>query len=94
MTGNKGVLTRRYEALLAEYPGEERFFENNMSDLFFAMEDIRTDSELSDIRRLYETFNLSTEHPFQYASSSCYAAEDAMIELLDFKRSLVNRVLH
>lgn len=89
-----GTCAKRYESLCAEYPGEEKFFEDNMTELLFAMQDIRTDKELSDIRRFFETQSLRAEQPYQYSSSSCFAVEDIMIALIDFKRSLRGRVLH
>jgi hypothetical protein len=77
---------RRFEELKANYPDQEEFFEENEADLLFAMRDVRTEKELSDIRKNVENAVLRPEEPYQYSSSSCYAAEDAMIALLDFKR--------
>lgn len=85
---------KRYEALCAEYPTESDFFEENMLELLFAMQDTRTEKELSDIRYFYETASLRAEHPYEYSSTSCFAAEDAVIRLLDFKREMANRTLH
>ena len=64
----------------------EEFFVDNRDELLFAMRDVRTERELSDIRRYVETATLRPDEPYQYSSSSCFAAEDAMIALLDFKR--------
>ncbi len=89
-----GTCVKRYESLCAEYPGEEKFFEDNMTELLFAMQDIRTDKELSDIRRFFETQSLRAETPYQYTTTSCFAAEDVMIALLDLKRELDRRTLH
>jgi hypothetical protein len=89
-----GVCTKRYEALCAEYPEEGKFFEDNMSELLYALQDVRTEKELLDIRLFHETSTLRAETPYQYSSTSCFAVEDTMIELLDFKRSLVGRTLH
>jgi hypothetical protein len=76
----------RYEDLKANYPGQEDFFLDHQDELLFAMRDVRTEKELTDIRRYVETAALRPDEPYQYNSSSCYAAEDAMIALLDFKR--------
>lgn len=79
---------QRFEELRANYPDQKEFFEENEIDLLFAMRDVRTEKELSDIRKHIETANLRPEEPYQYSSSSCYAAEDAMIALLDLKNYL------
>ncbi len=79
---------QRFEDLKANYPEQEDFFLDHQDELLFAMRDIRTEKELTDIRRYVETAALRTDEPYQYSSSSCYAAEDAMIALLDFKRLL------
>ncbi len=76
----------RFEDLKANYPEQEEFFVDNRDELLFAMRDVRTEKELTDIRRYVETAALRPDEPYQYSSSSCYAAEDAMIALLDFKR--------
>ena len=78
----------RFEELKANYPEQEDFFLDNEDELLFAMRDVRTEKELTDIRRYVEVAALRPNEPYQYSSSSCYAAEDAMIELLDFKRLL------
>jgi len=76
----------RYEDLKANYPEQEDFFLEHQDELLFAMRDVRTEKELTDIRRYVETAALRPDEPYQYSSSSFYAAEDAMIALLDFKR--------
>jgi len=78
----------RFEDLKASYPEQEEFFVDNRDELLFAMRDVRTEKELTDIRRYVETAALRADEPYQYESTSCYAAEDAMIALLDFKRLL------
>ena len=78
----------RFEELKSNYPDQEAFFLDNQYELLFAMRDVRTEGELRDIRRYIETAALRPDEPYQYSSSSCYAAEDAMIALLDFKRLL------
>jgi hypothetical protein len=83
-----GKCTKRYEALCLDYPDEQEFFEDNMSELIFAMRDVLTEKELSDIRYFYETAPLRSEQTYQYPTTSCYAAESVMIELLDYKRLL------
>ncbi len=79
---------QRLEDLKANYPEEEDFFLDNEEELLVAMRSVRTEKELSDIRRYVETATLRANEPYQYASTSCYAAEDAVIALLDFKRLL------
>ncbi len=79
---------RRYEELKANYPEQEAFFVDNRDALLFAMEDVRTEKELSDVRRYIETAELRPDATYHYSSSSCYAAEDDMIQLLDIKRFL------
>jgi len=87
-----GKCAARLRSLRKEYPGQENFFDDNEEELLFAMQDIRTEKELDDIMRYMETKDLSqireSERGYQYSSSSYYAAEDAMIALLDFKRLL------
>lgn len=80
--------TYRFEDLKSDYPEQEAFFDENEIELLFAMEDVRTEQELLDIRLYIENAPLRSEEPYQYSSSSCYAAEDAMIALLDFSRFL------
>jgi len=79
---------RRFEDLKANYPEQEDFFLDHQDELLLAMRDVRTEKELTDIRRYIETAALRTNDGYQYFSSSYYAAEDAMIELIDFKRRL------
>jgi len=74
---------KRFIALKEEYPGQEAFFENNKEDLLFAMQDIKSEKELRDIRQYIEVGSLYNSVPYQYSSSSCFAAEDAMIALVD-----------
>jgi hypothetical protein len=83
-----GKCARRFEELKANYPDQNEFFNENEAELIFAMRDVRTEKELRDIRRYVETAALRTDEPYQYSSSSCYAAEDAMITLLDIKSYL------
>jgi FKBP-type peptidyl-prolyl cis-trans isomerase (trigger factor) len=83
-----GKCAQRYEELRSDYPDVVDFFEENESEILFAMQDIRSEKELDDILKFHETSTLRPETPYQYSSSSCYAAEDAMIQLLDFKRYL------
>jgi len=79
---------QRFEDLKATYPEQEDFFLDNEEELLMAMRDVRTEKELTDIRRYVETAALRPDEPYQYETTSCYAAEDAMIALLDFKRLL------
>lgn len=79
---------QRFEDLKSNYPEQEDFFLDNEEELIFAMQDIRTEKELRDIRLYIETSVLRQNEPYQYESSSFHAAEDAMIRLIDFKLSL------
>ncbi len=79
---------RRLDELKNNYPEEREFFEDNEPELLFAMRDLRSEKELDYIRQYVETEALRPDQPYQYASSSCYAAEDAMIMLLDVKKFL------
>ena len=81
---------QRFEDLKANYPEQEDFFLNNEEELLLAMRDVRTEKELRDIRRHIETAVLRSEEPYQYESTSCFAAEDAMIALIDFKRAALD----
>ena len=87
-----GKCAARLKSLRKEYPGQEDFFDDNEEELLFAMQDIRSEKELDDIKRFMEIKTLGQlrdiDMSYQYSSSSCYAAEDAMIALLDFKRLL------
>ena len=78
-----GKCIQRYTELKSEYPDQEEFFERNKGDLLFAMRDIKSEKELDDIRRYIESATLHDSTPYQYSSSSYFAAEDAMIALLD-----------
>ena len=75
----------RYIELVETYPEYEQFFKENKEDLLFFLQDIKSDRELDDILRYYETANYEycCKFPYQYESSSVYAQEDAMIRLLD-----------
>ena len=78
----------RFEELKADYPGQEDFFDDNKSDLLFAMQDCRSEQELTDLRRYIEVFQIKSSSGYDYSSSSMYAVEDTMIALLDAKRLL------
>ena len=73
----------RYLEMKAEYPGHEEFFEKNKEELLYMLEDIKSEKELDNIRRYIESSPINPSYSYQYASSSCYAAEDAMIALVD-----------
>ncbi len=73
----------RFNELKAEYPDQKEFFEQNREDLLFAMRDVKSEKELTDIRRYVECHSLHNSLTYEYSSSSCYAAEDAMIALVD-----------
>jgi len=74
---------KRYIALREEYPDQAEFFDTNKKALLAAMRDIKSEQELMDIRRYIETGSLYASIPYQYSSSSYFAAEDAMIALVD-----------
>ena len=78
----------RFEELKAEYPEQEAFFEENKSELLFALQDVRSENELRDLRDYIELSRVEASLSYQYSSSSIYAAEDLMIALLDAKRGL------
>jgi len=94
MYGLDEKCVQRFEDLKANYPEQEDFFLDNEDALLIAMRDVRTEKELTDIRRYIETAALRPDEPYLYKSTSCYAAEDAMIDLLDFKRLLQKRLLN
>lgn len=82
----------RFLEMRAEYPGHEDFFDGNKAKLLFAMRDIKSESELRDIRRYIETTQID-EVPqaclqYQYDSSSIHAQEEAMVDLIDAARFL------
>ena len=87
-----GKCLQRYNELKAEYPDQIEFFEQNQGDLLFAMQDIKSEQELNDIRRYIESAPLHDSISYQYSSSSCFAAEDAMIALID-AASFIRRTL-
>lgn len=73
----------RFLELKAEYPGHEGFFEENKEELLYALEDIKSEKELDNIRRYIENCPIDRSYSYQYSSSSCFAAEDTMIALID-----------
>jgi len=77
---------QRYNELKAEYPDQQEFFEKNQDDLLFAMQDIKSEKELNDIRRYIESAPLHNSLTYEYSSSSYFATEDAMIALVDASR--------
>lgn len=83
----EGKCMRRFLSLRAEYPGHEDFFDAHQRTLLLAMREVKTEKELRDIRKYFETATLDNVpaefNRYQYSSSSHYAQEDAMIELLD-----------
>lgn len=78
-----GKCARRLAELKAEYPDQEDFFEKNRANLLWAMQDVKSEKELNDIRRFIESMPLQESMAYQYSSTSCFAAEDAMIALID-----------
>lgn len=87
---HEGRCLRRFEELKAEYPEQGIFFETHKSEILFALQDVRTELELKDLRFYIEISSIEDTLPYQYSSSSIYAAEDAMIALLDAKNQLAN----
>ncbi len=87
-----GKCVHRLNELRENYPGQKRFFDENEAELLFVLRDIKSEKELNDIQRYVETRELAQlserQKAYQYSSSSYLAAEDTMIELLDFKRFL------
>ncbi len=81
----------RYLEMKAEYPGHEGFFEKNKEELLYMLEDVKSEKELDHIRRYVENSSIHSSHPYQYSSSSCFAAEDTMIALIDAAACLRNR---
>ena len=75
----------RLEDLRNSYPTEALFFDEYEPELLLAMQDVRTEKELMDIRLYVEVAPLRPGLPYSQASSSYFAAEDVMIALLDFK---------
>lgn len=77
----------RFLEMRSEYPGQEEFFDSNRKALLIAMRDIKSETELRDIRRYVEILTIE-EIPqayleYQYDSSSIYAHEAAMVDLID-----------
>jgi len=83
-------LTRLAE-LKASYPDHEEFFEENETELLIALREVKSDKEIDDITRYIETEDIARyagSLSYQYASSSFYAQEDAVIALLDTMKYL------
>jgi len=83
-------LTRLAE-LKANYPDHEEFFEENETELLIALREVKSDKEIDDITRYIETEDIARyagSLSYQYASSSFYAQEDAVIALLDTMKYL------
>ena len=77
----------RFKAMRSEYPGHEDFFDTNQEELLVAMRDLKSEKELRDIRRYFETTHID-EAPqaflqYQYESSSVFAHEEIMVDLID-----------
>ena len=84
--------TRRFEEFRDEYPDQEEFFDNNREALLELMEDVRSEKELTQLRKHVEIYKVDANTPYEYPSTSVSAVEDLLIELLDFKRELFRRV--
>ncbi len=77
----------RFLEMRSEYPGHEEFFDTNRKALLIAMRDLKSETELRDIRRYFETTQID-EAPtaflqYQYESTSIYAHEEVMVDLID-----------
>jgi hypothetical protein len=88
LTDYEGRCLTRFEELKSEYPEQAEFFEDNKSELLFALQDVRSENELRDLRDYIELSRVEAKLSYEYSSSSVYAAEDLMIALLDAKRGL------
>jgi len=81
----------RLAELKANYPDHEEFFEENETALLIALREVKSDKEIDDIKRYIETEDIDKyagSLSYQYASSSFYAQEDAVIALIDTCRYL------
>lgn len=78
----------RFEELKSGYPEHEEFFDANKKELLYAMQDVRSEQELKDLRNYVEVSQVESGLSYEYSSSSIHAAEDVMIALLDTKRFL------
>jgi len=83
---------RRLEEMKADYPGQEEFFDANKDDLLLAMQDCRSEKELKNLHRYVEIAHIESSLGYEYSSSSVFAAEDALLSLLDAKR-LLERII-
>lgn len=83
---------RRFEELRREYPGQQDFFDANREALISSLEDVRSEKELTKIRKHIELSRVEANLSYEYPSSSIYAVEDLLIDLLDFKRELFRKV--
>lgn len=88
------VCVFRLAELMETYSEHIEFFTENTPELLLALRDIKAESELRDIARFIESENLEkfSNLGYQYSSSSFYAQEDLMIELLDYCNHL--KTLH
>lgn len=76
----------RLAELKANYPDQVEFFDENEIPLLIALRDVKSDKEIDDIKKYIETENIERyagSLSYQYRSSSVYAQEDLIIELLD-----------
>ena len=81
----------RLAELKANYPDHEEFFEENETALLIALRDVKSDKEIEDITRYIESEDIDRyagSLSYQYASSSFYAQEDAVIAVIDTLRYL------
>ena len=91
-TSNIDRNLKRFEDMRSEYPTESKFFEDNRDALLEFMEEVRSEKELTQLRKHIEVSNLDRDLSFDYPSTSIFAVEDILVEILDFKRELFRQV--
>jgi hypothetical protein len=82
----------RLAELRADYPAETEFFDKNAEALLESMEDVRSENELNHLHQSFEAVELTSNVSYDYPSTSVFAVEDLLIDLLDFKRELFRQV--
>jgi hypothetical protein len=92
---NYSLCIARLEELKSRYPAQAAFFEENEAALLAALQEVKSDKEIDDIKRYIETEDIAKYTgtlSYQYSSSSYHAQEDIVIALLDAARD--HRRLH
>ena len=75
-----------------QYPACEEFFAENEDALLARMGNVRTEKELEYPHQSILTSSLRSDLSYEYPSTSVFAVEDLLIDLLDFKRELFRQV--